>query len=131
MQSFSANGASKIGEIAQLLDKLTQVSFAEYHSKRNYVERVHAEENRVLSSHGPFSSKIPNKHATPGTPEHKQNMESMADEVEKCISQGSFGGNQLLAFRGVKCEDFVFSDQEQLQRFLDLSEENNWCWTSF
>ena len=53
------------------LDKLTQVSFAEYHSKRNYVERVHAEENRVLSSHGPFSSKIPNKHAIPGTPEHK------------------------------------------------------------
>lgn len=30
------------------LHKLTQVSFAEYHSKRNYVERVHAEENRVL-----------------------------------------------------------------------------------
>ena len=111
------------------LDKLTQVSFAEYHSKRNYVERVHAEENRVLSSHGPFSSKIPNKHATPGTPEHKQNMESMADEVEKCISQGSFGGNQLLAFRGVKCEDFVFSDQEQLQRFLDLSEENKELFT--
>ena len=58
-------------------------------------------------------------------------MESMADEVKKCIAQGSFGGNQLLAFRGVKCEDFVFSDQEQLQRFIDLSEENNWCWTSF
>ena len=111
------------------LDKLTQVSFAEYHSKRNYVERVHAEENRVLSSHGPFSSKIPNKHATPGTPEHKQNMESMVDEVKKCIAQGSFGGNQLLAFRGVKCEDFVFSDQEQLQRFLDLSEENKELFT--
>ena len=27
-------------------------------------------------------------------------------------------------FRGVKCEDFIFSNQEQLQRFLDLSEEN-------
>ena len=27
------------------LEKITQVSFAEYHSKRNYVERVHAEEN--------------------------------------------------------------------------------------
>ena len=31
------------------LEKIVQVSFVEYHSKRNYVERVHAEENRVLS----------------------------------------------------------------------------------
>ena len=38
------------------LNKVTQVSFAEYHSKRNFVERVHAEENRVLSKHGPFCS---------------------------------------------------------------------------
>lgn len=30
------------------LEKIVQVSFVEYHSKRNYVERVHAEENRVL-----------------------------------------------------------------------------------
>ena len=106
------------------LDKVTQVSFAEYHSKRNYVERVHAEENHVLSSHGPFSSKVPNKQATPGTPEHKQNMESMAEEVKKCIAKGSFCGNQLLAFRGVECADFVFNDQEELQRFLDVSEDN-------
>lgn len=105
------------------LDKVTQVSFAEYHSKRNYVERVHAKENRVLSSHGPFSSKVPHKQVTPGTPEHKENMENMVEEARKCIAQGSFGGNPLLAFRGVKCEDFVFDDQEELQRFLDLSEE--------
>lgn len=39
------------------LDKVTQVSFAEYHSKRNLVERVHAKENRVLSKHGPYHSK--------------------------------------------------------------------------
>ena len=31
------------------LDKITQISFAEYHSKRNLVERVHAEQNSVLS----------------------------------------------------------------------------------
>ena len=30
------------------LEKVTQVSFAEYHSKRNFVERVHAEENSVI-----------------------------------------------------------------------------------
>ncbi len=35
--------------------QVKQVSF-EYHSKRNFVERVHAEENRVLSKHGPIKS---------------------------------------------------------------------------
>ena len=29
------------------LQKITQVSFAEYHSKRNFVERAHTEENRI------------------------------------------------------------------------------------
>ncbi len=38
------------------LKKITQVSFAEYHSKRNFIERAHSEENRVLSAHGPFMS---------------------------------------------------------------------------
>ena len=38
------------------LNKITQVSLAEYNSKRSSVEQVHAEENRVLSKHGPFSS---------------------------------------------------------------------------
>ncbi|CAH3031611.1 unnamed protein product [Pocillopora meandrina] len=43
------------------LDKVTQRAFAEYLSKRNLVERVHAIENRVLSSHGPFCSAFCNK----------------------------------------------------------------------
>ena len=34
------------------IDKITQISFAEYLSKRNYVERVHAVENNLLSAHG-------------------------------------------------------------------------------
>jgi hypothetical protein len=38
------------------LDKITQVSFAEYHSKRNFVERVHAIEDEALSRHGPFTA---------------------------------------------------------------------------
>ena len=70
------------------LDKLTQVSFAEYHSERNFVERVHAEENRVLSKHGPFDSKPLHKRATAGSKEHAENMESVAEEVRKCIVQG-------------------------------------------
>ncbi len=49
---------------------LDKVSFAEYHSKRNFVERVHAEENRVLSKRGPFSSKSLHKSAAPGSQEH-------------------------------------------------------------
>ena len=41
------------------LRRATQASFAEYHSKQNFVERVHAAENEVLSKHGPFDEKAP------------------------------------------------------------------------
>ena len=51
------------------------------HSKRNYVERVHAEENRVLSKHGPFSSKLLYPSASPGSKEHKANMENMTEKI--------------------------------------------------
>lgn len=54
--------------------------------KHNYVERVHVKENRVVSSHGVFLSKVPHKQVTPGTPEHKQNMENMVKEVKMCIA---------------------------------------------
>ena len=37
-------------------DKVTQRSFAEYLSKRNFVERVHTVENKVLSDHSHFNS---------------------------------------------------------------------------
>ena len=51
------------------------------------------------------------------------NMESMAEEVQKCLQQGSFGGRTLMAFRGVKEDQYIFSDQEQLENFLSLGEE--------
>ena len=38
------------------LDKVTQRPFAEYLSKRNFVERVHTVENKVLSDHSHFNS---------------------------------------------------------------------------
>jgi len=38
------------------LDRVTQVSFAEYNSKRNFVKRVHPQVNKALSAHGAFSS---------------------------------------------------------------------------
>ena len=58
------------------LEKLIQVSFAEYHSKRNFVERVIAEENRVVSKHGPFKSDSIYPNATAGSNEHQQNTET-------------------------------------------------------
>ena len=63
------------------LDKVMQRAFAEYLSKRNPVERVRAIENRALSSHGPFCSKAIHEHVSPGSKEHKQNMEHMASAV--------------------------------------------------
>ena len=75
------------------LEKVTQVSFAEYHSKRNYVERVHAEENRVLSKHGPFKCDCIHKNVITGSDQHRENMEEMATEVTHCLRRASFGGN--------------------------------------
>ena len=37
--------------------------------------------------------------------------------------RGSFGAATLMAFRGIACADFVFDDQEELQKFLDLNED--------
>ena len=69
------------------LDKLYQTSFAEYHSKRNFVERAHAEENRMLSKHRQFKSKPIHKTDTPGSQEHMENMEHVASEVIQCIKR--------------------------------------------
>lgn len=68
------------------LQKVIQVSFAEYHSKRNYVERVRATENEALSKHGLFSSMLVHKSAKAGSKEHEVNMEAMAAEVAECLS---------------------------------------------
>ncbi len=86
---------------------MTQVSFAEYHSKRNYVERVHAEENRVLFKHGPFKSKCLHPSASTGLNEHGQNMEHMASEVTQCLNWAVFGGKPLLCYRGIKDCDLM------------------------
>ena len=96
---------------------ITQVSFAEYHSKRNYVEWVHAEENRVLSKHGPFSSTLVYSTASLGTKEHYANMERMANEIEHCIQTATFGSKPFFAYRGIKPKDFVFTDETELQTF--------------
>ena len=104
------------------LDKVTQRSFAEYLSKINFVERVHTIENKVLSDHGPFSSKP--IHKSPGSKEHTENMQHMAGEVVKCIGTGIFNQEHIRCFRGMgNREHFIFCDEEQLKTFTLLSDE--------
>ena len=106
------------------LNKVTQRSFAEYLSKRNFVERVHTIENKVLSDHGPFSSTPMYKGASPGSKEHKENMEHMAKEVVNCIGTGIFNKERIQCFRGIGSkENFIFCDEEELKAFMLLSDE--------
>ena len=51
-------------------------------------------------------------------------MEHVAQEMRKCIKEGSFGGRSLMCFRGVPKEKWVFSDEQQVQAFLALNEES-------
>ena len=74
------------------LDKVIQVSFAEYHSKRNFVERIHAVEDKLLARHGPFSSNgiHSDVNIVPGSQKHIENMENMSETVINCLQQGRF-----------------------------------------
>ncbi len=103
------------------LDSVSQISFAEYHSKRNFVERVHAAENEALSK-TVFRSNSVHEKTDAGSKEHKENMEKMACDVKECIEQANFNGRHVEVHRGV-FDDMVFDDDDELKRFLDLSEE--------
>lgn len=98
--------------------------FARYHidSKRNFVERVHAQENSALSRHGKFSSTMVHQKNDPGSTEHRENMEAMLAEVVKCISSANFGGSSISCERGIKDDDQIFNDEKELKTFLSLSE---------
>ena len=102
------------------LDTVTQVSLAEYHSKRNYVERVHAEENRVLSKHKMFKSNSVHKSGSNGSIEHKENMEHTANEAIFCLNRASFEGKPLHCYRGIQDSDLLFDDLELLHSFLSI-----------
>ena len=105
------------------LKKIVQVSFAEYHSKRNFVERVHSIENFALSRHGPFDSHLVHKSSSTGSKEHRENMEAMAKEVQKCLNACQYSKKPLQCFRGIPVENFIFNDDENLKTFLSLTEE--------
>ena len=107
------------------LGKVVQVSFAEYQSKRNFVERVHPQVNKALSDHGTFSSQ--GKHVgfqAPGSLNHKENMEHMANAVIDCLKGVQFGGQSLDVYRGPREDQWIFNDERELKDFLALTEYN-------
>ena len=105
------------------LDKVVQVSFAEYNSKRNFVERVHPQTNKVLAAHGAFSSHVIHPGVKgPGKPEHQENMEKMAEDVIDCLKSAKFGGQYIEVYRGLKEDNWIFNDEANLKKFLSLSE---------
>ena len=79
------------------LERVSQISFAEYHSKRNFVERVHSAENEALSRTIFFEQRSNAIHekAVAGTKVHKENMEDMARKVKECIEQAKFKQSHL------------------------------------
>lgn len=104
------------------LKSITQKSFAEYHSKRNLVERVHAVQNHALSNEQ-FSSKAIHPECEKGDTKHKENMEHMAEEVRKCLATTQYGGKPCTVMRGIGGqENFVFDDEEHLVAFLGKNE---------
>ena len=76
-------------------------------------------------AHGPFQSKSVHPQAAVRSNEHHENVQGMAEEVEKCISQATFGRNPLVCYRGVKANQSV---EDSLQNFLTLSEERKLEW---
>lgn len=95
-------------------------SFAEYHSKRNPVERVHAVHTKELEKHGPFQ--IPNLNVD--SVEHKKKMEEMREDVEDVLRQAKFGGEYTTVTKGVGGENnFVFDDMSNLHAFLSMTED--------
>ena len=97
-----------------------QLSFAEYHSKRNPVERVHAVHTKELEKHGPFQ--FPNLHVD--SVEHKKKMEEMREDVENVLKHAKFGGEYTTVTKGVGGENhFVFDDMSQLHAFLSMTED--------
>ena len=104
------------------LKSVTQKSFAEYHSKRNPVERVHSVQNRALSNEV-FKSNAIHKECRVGDEKHHENMEHMACKVEECLSNVQYGGESCIVLRGIGAEDnFIFDDEKELLTFLAKTE---------
>ena len=74
--------------------------------------RIEFSQSIVLSIASPLY-----KNASVGSKEHMENVESVAKEVRRTIIiQGSFGGHQLLCYRGVRLSES--SDEKVVQHFV-------------
>ena len=61
---------------------------------------------------------------SPGSKEHKQNMEYMASEVCKCIGNAVYNEKPIQCFRGIGAQDkFVFNDKSSSKLFSLLFDE--------
>jgi hypothetical protein len=103
------------------IEKIIQVAFAEYHSKRNPVERVHAQHTKELEKHGPFHF---NTALHPNTNEHVDSLNKLRDDIREELNMASFGGTHTLVMNGIGDEEnFVFNDSKNLEEFLRMNEE--------
>ena len=78
--------------------------------------------------HRPFSSKLVYPASSPGSEEHRKNMEAMTNEIRRSLLSGSFGSKPFFAFRGVKTSDFVISGEHVLCTYLELNAEDNYMY---
>ena len=112
----------RLARILQL-KSVTQKSFAEYHSKRNPVERVHAVHNSALSNEV-FPSHGLHKNHEIGDTRHYENMEFIAEKVMNCLKTTRFGGHACTILRGIgKDEVIPFNYDKVLISFLQKSEQ--------
>ena len=90
------------------VNKVVIASFAEYHGKRNPVERVHAAEEKELQKHRTFH--VVEKE--PDSEEHMATMENFASDVGGVLSQASFGGKHIQVIRSIgPKENFILKDE--------------------
>ena len=61
------------------------------------MERVHSQENNILSKVSKFNSHSVYEKAKIGSKEHKENMESALEEMRKCLLHAPFGGRPLMS----------------------------------
>ena len=54
----------------------------------------------------------------------RENMEEMAKEVIECLKSATFGGQYLTVLRGLQDDQWIFNDEDNIRKFLDLSESN-------
>ena len=72
-------------------------------------------ENTSFSRHGVFSAHKIHKYVDTGSPQHKENMEAMAEDVNS-LKGSTFGGKLIYPLRG-SGDSLVFDDEIQLKEF--------------